>query len=262
MSIRFQYHNRTKVVLAFLFLLTTYSITYFKYFNLYYLLGILLVWIVIGGIGVEIGLHRLFSHNMYKTNNFTRRFIGLLGSMALNGDPIFWSSIHKGSHHKHADTINDVHSPMHGKLHSYLGWIVDKKTYNYINMGILNKEILKDKYFQFYHRYYMIMVLVIFSIIYLIDSIFFFCSFVPGVFLSFNQGPITNYFCHTDNYGYRNFETNDNSRNIKFLSYLTFGLALHNNHHKYPGNPNFAATDNELDLGYKLSNLIGLKHNR
>ena len=106
------------------------------------------------------------------------------------------------------------------------------------------------------------MILVIFLMIYLINPIFFFCSFVPGVFLSFNQGPLTNYFCHTDKYGYTNYKTDDNSRNIKFLSYLTFGLALHNNHHKFPGNSNFAVQEHEIDLGYKLSNLIGLKHRR
>ena len=31
--------------------------------------------------------------------------------------------------------------------------------------------------------------------------------------------------------GYRNYETNENSKNIPLAGYLTFGEAWHNNHH-------------------------------
>jgi len=88
---------------------------------------------------------------------------------------------------------------------------------------------------------------------------FFFLSFLPGVFLSFNQGPLTNYFCHVARFGYRNYDTSDSSVNVTFLSYLTFGLALHNNHHRFPGKANFEVADNEIDLGYRLAKLVGFK---
>lgn len=252
-------HVRTKIVLCSLGLLTVYSVTYYHLMNLTYMLGILITWVLIGGIGVELGLHRLFSHNMFVVSKWKRRLIGFLGCLSLNGDPIFWSSIHIGSHHRHADTLQDVHSPIHGKWHSYLGWIVDENTYKIVRAGSASKYALGDSWIRFYQRHYSLLVGSTFVVIYLISPNFFFLSFIPGVFLSFNQGPLTNYFCHSPNFGYRNFEVNDMSRNITFLSLITFGLGLHNNHHRYPGLVNFAVESNEIDFGYKLSKILRLK---
>lgn len=251
-------HNRTKIILCSLALLMLYSLTFYQFMSLYYLLGMFIMWILVGGIGVEIGLHRLFSHNMYRVNKWTRRIIGLLGCLSLNGDPIFWSSIHIGSHHRHADTLEDVHSPIHGGWHSYLGWIVDERTYQQVKAGSASKHALGDKWIRLYQRHYILLVASVFILVYLISPLFFFLSFLPGVFMSFNQGPLTNYFCHVPSFGYSTFDTKDNSRNIRFLSYFTFGLALHNNHHRYPGNSNFAMNHGEIDFGYRLSKLLGL----
>ena len=135
-------HKRTKLVLLSLFGLMLYSLTFYSQMNMGYLLGIILVWTLVGGVGVEIGLHRLFSHNMFNVNIWQRRIIGLLGCLSLNGDPIFWSSIHNGSHHRHADTMQDVHSPIHGFWHSYLGWIVDETTYQQVKAGSAGKQAL------------------------------------------------------------------------------------------------------------------------
>lgn len=252
-------HTRTKLVLSSLGLLTLLSISQLHLMTINYFLGIILVWILIGGVGVEIGLHRLFSHNMFIVNKWARRAIGLLGCLSLNGDPIFWSSIHIGSHHRHADKLEDVHSPIHGGWHSYLGWIVDENTYKAVRVGSASKHALSDSWIRFYQRHYTLVVSSIFLAVYLISPDFFFISFIPGIVLSFNQGPMTNYFCHKPRFGYVNFILEDNSRNIKFLSYLTFGLALHNNHHRYPGRTNFAIDDHEFDLGYRLSKVLGLQ---
>ncbi len=251
-------HHRTKIVIGSLLLLILYSLGLYHMMTFGYFLGAILVWVLVGGIGVEIGLHRLFSHNMFVASKWSKRVIGLLGCLSLNGDPIFWSSIHIGSHHRHADTKEDVHSPIHGAWHSYLGWIISEETYNQVKAGSVGRQALGDSWIRAYQRYYVLIVFSIFLSIYLINPLFFFLSFLPGVFLSFNQGPLTNYFCHTESFGYTNFVVNDRSRNIVFLSYITFGLALHNNHHRYPGKANFAIRDNEIDLGYKLAKFIGL----
>jgi len=239
-----------------------YSITQWSHYTFGYLLGVLLVWITIGGVGVELGLHRLFSHSMYECNKWTRRFIGLLGCMSLNGDPLFWASIHRGSHHRHTDTLLDVHSPIHGIWHSYIGWIIDKETYARIRISDAPKAILTDRWFIRMQRHYVLLVVSVFALIYVIDPMFFFLSWIPGIFLAFNQGPMTNVMCHDSRFGYTNYELVDSSRNVTWLSYLTFGLALHNNHHKFPGLTNFAVNNREIDLGYILSIVLRFKERR
>lgn len=247
----------TRIVVTSLFVLVALSIAslYSNPYSLWYLLGTLGIWVLVGGLGVELGLHRYFSHGSFSCSKSTARLLGFLGCLSLNGDPIFWASVHNGSHHRYADTEKDVHSPIHGIFHSYLGWIIDPKTFDSLRFEYAGKRALSDKYFVYYQRYYLTIVTLTFLVVYNISPMFFFMSFIPGIFLAFNQGPMVNVLCHSS-IGYRNYDTNDNSNNITWLSYLTFGLALHNNHHKYPNRANFAIYG-EVDPGFVLIKSLG-----
>ena len=64
------------------------------------------------------------------------------------------------------------------------------------------------------------------------------------------QGWAVNSFGHW--FGYRNFETNDNSRNNTIVSLLVVGEGLQNNHHERPGSASFAVRWWEIDFGYVL----------
>jgi stearoyl-CoA desaturase (delta-9 desaturase) len=59
--------------------------------------------------------------------------------------------------------------------------------------------------------------------------------------------------------GYANYPMDNNSKNVRWLSWFTWGLALHNNHHKYPARANFAVERGEVDIGYWLIKLLGFK---
>ena len=62
------------------------------------------------------------------------------------------------------------------------------------------------------------------------------------------HGSIVNWFGHWS--GYRNFQTADESRNSLFIDVLTCGELYQNNHHRFPGDPNFAKRWFELDFSY------------
>jgi len=51
-------------------------------------------------------------------------------------------------------------------------------------------------------------------------------------------------------WGYRNFETKENSHNLTRFAFLIGGEELHNNHHKDPASPRFSVKDDELDIGW------------
>lgn len=68
-------------------------------------------------------------------------------------------------------------------------------------------------------------------------------------------------------WGYRNFETPDQSRNLpgKYWSILTCGEALHNNHHHVQNSVGFAVNPGELDPGYwyfRALRAVGLARTR
>jgi stearoyl-CoA desaturase (delta-9 desaturase) len=77
--------------------------------------------------------------------------------------------------------------------------------------------------------------------------------------LCYHQTAMVNTLCHGGNLGYRNFETKDESKNIQWLAYFTFGQSLHNNHHAFPAKANYANGNHEIDPGYILSKLIRFK---
>ena len=62
-------------------------------------------------------------------------------------------------------------------------------------------------------------------------------------------------------WGYRNYETTDNSRNLWWVGLLAFGEGWHNNHHFFPGTVRQGFRWWEIDLtwyGLRLMAMLGL----
>src|SRR5207245_10893952 len=68
------------------------------------------------------------------------------------------------------------------------------------------------------------------------------------------HGPIVHWVGHR--YGYRNYATNDASRNFLPLDFLTFGELFQNNHHRAPGRLNFAARWFEFDPTFAVLRVL------
>jgi len=64
------------------------------------------------------------------------------------------------------------------------------------------------------------------------------------------HGAIVNYFGHK--LGYRNFESDDASKNTLVFDVLTAGELFQNNHHKFGQSPNFAVRWFEIDPTYQI----------
>ena len=62
------------------------------------------------------------------------------------------------------------------------------------------------------------------------------------------HGAIVNWCGHR--YGYRNFNSDDDSRNTLVLDFVTLGELFQNNHHRYGQSLNFAARTWEIDPAY------------
>jgi stearoyl-CoA desaturase (delta-9 desaturase) len=218
----------------------------------------MVVWILVAGLGLEIGHHRYFSHSSFECSRTIARIMAFLGSLSLTGTPVFWAAVHRGFHHKYTDTERDIHSPIHGLWYSYIGWTFDSKVTDSIPIAYAGKKCLGDSFIMFLQKHYYMIVISFFLLVFLISPSFFFLSFIPAIFLAFNQGLIVNVLCHNEKFGYVNYNIPNSSRNSRWLSLLTFGLALHNNHHKFPSVSNYAMNKYEVDPGYILMRLLRL----
>mmetsp|Transcript_58083 Transcript_58083/g.154487 ORF Transcript_58083/g.154487 Transcript_58083/m.154487 type:complete len:155 (-) Transcript_58083:11-475(-) len=72
--------------------------------------------------GITGGHHRYFSHRSYKTSRAFQFGLAVVGCLAWQRGPIWWSS-HHNFHHQHSDTDADPHSPITGSfLWAHMGW--------------------------------------------------------------------------------------------------------------------------------------------
>ena len=85
------------------------------------------------GLGVTVGLHRLFTHRSFKTSPAVRFVFAVLGSAAIEGPVISWVADHR-KHHAFSDREGDPHSPhvghgggwrgaLRGLGHAHVGWL-------------------------------------------------------------------------------------------------------------------------------------------
>jgi stearoyl-CoA desaturase (delta-9 desaturase) len=63
-----------------------------------------------------------------------------------------------------------------------------------------------------------------------------------------------NSICHV--FGRRRFDTDDKSRNVRWLALLTFGEAWHNNHHAFPTSAEHGMKRWEIDVSAGVIRLL------
>jgi stearoyl-CoA desaturase (delta-9 desaturase) len=188
------------------------------------------------------------------------------GSSFLN--PRAYAVMHR-MHHAFSDTERDPHSPKYFSSVFRMMWKTKDVYYDLLTNKIkpgenFTKNIPQWQKFenftdQWWHR-------IIWGAGYIGFYILFATQWWMFLLLPvhFLMGPvhgaIVNWAGHK--YGYRNFnDTHDNSQNTLFVDFLTLGELFQNNHHKYPGRPNFAVKFFEFDPTYpivRLFNLLGI----
>ena len=202
------------------------------------------------GLGITVGFHRLLTHRAFKTKRWVRATFAILGSAAIEGPVISWVADHR-KHHNYSDKPGDPHSPhvdhghglkgaLKGLLHAHVGWL-----FIHTERGLKSRyapDLLKDPVVSFINRTFVLWVaaglVVPFFLGWAIGG-----SLATGLTGLLWGGAVRmlvlhhatysiNSLCHF--FGRRRFETGDESRNVWWLSFFTFGEAWHNNHHAFP----------------------------
>jgi stearoyl-CoA desaturase (delta-9 desaturase) len=214
-----------------------------------------LLWVIVGGFGIEVGFHRAISHNHFQLSERTKKILGIIGMFGMNGAPMSWRAMHV-VHHRFADTENDLHSPIHGFVQSYLSytWKVEQESKSgNLAFRLAVKQMMKDPFWVFLDKWVHIIVFTTLVLSLIISPTIAFVISATMI-ACYNQTAFVNVFAHGTN-GKRSHDTKDHSLNRPILGYFTFGLSLHNNHHFNPGNPNFGE-DRYLDIGYVFGKMV------
>lgn len=224
----------------------------------WWLAGFLAMNLWVSGFGMSVGFHRFFTHRAFKTGRAWYWVMLIGGSLSGQGSVIFWTALHR-LHHPHSDQPADIHSPRSGFWHAYMGWIFDLDPARVALSRA--SDLARDRGCRWTHRHYDALLWSWWALLAAIAAAF--PAALPCIagmlfagMWSIHQEALINSACHVRRLGVRNFDTPDDSTNLRWLSWLTWGQSLHNNHHARPGSKTFAVGPREFDPGAGLIALI------
>jgi len=205
--------------------------------------------------------HRFFSHKSFKTSRWVQATFAIIGAMATQRGPIWWAAHHR-HHHVHADSEQDPHTPQDGFWHSHIKWFLMKKNFN--TRSEYTKDLQQYPELRFIDRYDIIFPVFLATGLYFLGEslaanqpqlnttgwqLVIWGYFISTVLLSHVTYCI-NSLAHL--FGFRSYETRDDSRNNPLLALFTLGEGWHNNHHCCPGSVRQGFTWWQLDISFLI----------
>jgi len=202
------------------------------YFSWQALAVCLILFFVISPIGVTLTYHRLLSHRSFKVPQWFEYVLTTFGALSGQGPVLIWVAEHR-LHHRYSDSIKDPHSARHGGF-----W------WSHVNHLFYHKEFEDDvkqwsryipdmnkhKYYHFLSKYNFIIALSIAAPLYMLGGLpYVMWGVFMRVALMLHVTWLVNSATHR--FGYRNFETRDDSSNVWWVALLAAGEGWHNNHH-------------------------------
>jgi stearoyl-CoA desaturase (Delta-9 desaturase) len=99
--------------------------------------------LILGGISITAGYHRLFSHRTYQAAWPIRLFFVLFGSAVFEGSVLEWSTDHR-NHHRYTDTKQDPYNIKQGFWHAHIGWLLslDQSKRDFSNVEDLQESLM------------------------------------------------------------------------------------------------------------------------
>lgn len=186
--------------------------------------------------GVTVGMHRLFCHRSFKVNAFWNIILAYLGTLAIYGSTVQWTSMHM-SHHKFSDTDKDPHYTGW----KYLFWKKNKPTEFHKKTLV---RMYRDPVHRFMHKYYLFVIGITILFLYALSPLaLLFCYLIPLGWLHF-VGSTHQVYAHGK----------QGPLNLNWLEFVMFtgGEWGHKHHHDYPKDIHFG----KWDLGYYFIKLI------
>jgi stearoyl-CoA desaturase (delta-9 desaturase) len=197
---------------------------------------------VTGSLGICLGYHRLLTHDGMKTYPWVRYLFATIGTLAGEGTPLDWTADHR-KHHKHSDQIGDPHSPHEGPWWSHMFWLA-YHTHNGDRAAHLQKwvpDLYKERGMRIMDYLFLPLHIltgfVLFGLGYAFSGMEMAVSLVVwGMFVRLVAVLHTTWLVNSAShmFGYRNYETTDDSRNNWLVAIIAYGEGWHNNHHAYP----------------------------
>jgi sn-1 stearoyl-lipid 9-desaturase len=218
-----------------------------QFFGLNNILAFLLMYYITGCLGITLGYHRLVTHKSFETKPWIEFILVVCGLLALQSNPINWAGDHK-THHNHSDQLEDKHNSKKGFFWSHMQWLFYKHDTSEQEQRI-RENLLKNPNLRLLNSNVLMIVLqlVLAAALYQIGGI---GMVIWGVLLRIVWVWHITWLINsaTHKWGYRWFETDDNSTNNWITAILGYGEGWHNTHHAHESSPRHGLAWWEIDL--------------
>jgi stearoyl-CoA desaturase (delta-9 desaturase) len=233
-----------------------------------------------GTLGINIGYHRLLTHRGFACPRWLEHALTFLGACCWQGTPMSWVAVHR-MHHQHSDQPEDPHSPRASFFWSHMGWflIYDPALYNFATYDRYARDLFQDRFYKWLERPRVWRTLqraqwiaflsggalagalytgslwggLQLGLSWLVWGVF--VRTVAVWHITWSVNSITHLW------GYRSFDTHDDSRNNWLVGLVSNGEGWHNNHHAEPRCAAHGQRWWELDVSYltiRALELVGL----
>ena len=217
--------------------------------------------------GIGAGYHRLLTHRGFDCPKWFEYTLATLGVCSFQDSPARWVLVHR-VHHQHSDHQPDPHTPNVSGYWSHMGWMfvdnADLSTASAYDKYV--RDLMRDKYYMWLQRGFnwvgvyaahaLLLLGVGFGLAFVFapenitqfTAQFFFWTVIMRTVYTWHVTWAINSATHM--WGYRNYETREDSRNNWLFALLTNGEGWHNNHHADPRSAQHGHRWWEIDVTY------------
>jgi fatty-acid desaturase len=208
---------------------------------------------VFGSLGINLCYHRLLTHRGLVCPKWLEHGFAVLAVCCMQDTPARWVAVHR-RHHEQSDRRDDPHSPLVNFFWGHVGWMLVENR-DLMRLGIYDryaKDILRDPFYRRMERTPLYPMILLGS-----WAVFFLGGVAAGLLTGGSLGEAAQFgasllvwgvFVRTvvvwhitwsvnsasHLWGYRTYETGEQSRNNWLVALISNGEGWHNNHHADP----------------------------
>lgn len=194
------------------------------------------IMVMVCGISVTAGYHRLFSHRAFKASPGVKLFLAIFGAANMEGSILEWSTDHR-NHHLYVDDLEkDPYSAKRGLWYSHMGWLFtlreDKRDYSNV------EDLSSQPLLAWQHKWFVPLGLSMTFVFPTIVASFWgdpLGGFLIGGLLRMVINHHTTFFINSlaHYFGKNTYSDKSTAKDNWFLAFLTYGEGFHNFHHQF-----------------------------
>ena len=227
------------------------------------------VFLIMNGIGIGSGYHRLWSHRTYEAHPILKWMLAVMGGMSLQNSIIVWCARHRIHHKDVDDNDKDPYSIGRGFWFAHIGWMLREYKSGEIDYSVV-PDLQNDPVCAWQHKWYWTLVWTTNLGVPLLIG--WMTGDMLGMFLLAGVGRLVinhhvtffiNSLAHM--WGRQPYTDENTARDQHFLALITYGEGYHNYHHLFQNDYRCGIRWWHLDLNkwfISLCAMLGLAKNR